>query len=200
MPAVVTQSVRPAFERSTLVCILLGVVTFGIYFVYWRHRVFAELHHQEGSSHWTRLFWTQLAVEAAGMVSILADLGRALRAIGDAGSTPAVVPAPLTVALLSVAAALLAVYMVRESSALNAAARRRGAGQCYPWLFVLVAVLGVARVLVAPARTALSVAEIVVALLAYSLVQATLNEYWRRALASQQEPPATAPSPTAAPV
>src|ERR1044072_1467535 len=54
--------------RSFGACLLLGIVTLGLYFLYWQWRVFREVHDQEGEDGHGALFGAAIGVAALSVI------------------------------------------------------------------------------------------------------------------------------------
>jgi hypothetical protein len=171
----------PGKPRNILVCILLGVITLGIYFLFWHYAAFEEVRLHTRTRQRVELFWTSITLSVIGVVWVLVEAG-SIRAAGADGFRPS----PSVIVLQAAAAGALATYLYIETRHLRQAVRSAGIpSMAWPGGFLLVAALQVA----AYARgdefpDLLPVLMLIVALLAYPLVQMTLNAYWRQVRAS----------------
>ena len=194
LPPASTYEGRPAgMRRHFGVCLLLGIVSLGIYFLYWQLRVFGEVDRQEGRP---RLAWLWWASFGAVSLAVLLTLSSGLDAIRAGRYDPSRGPAAVFPLLLAGQAAYIA-YIGAEGWNLRAASRRRGidgpAIQAVVALLALTGALHLARILFAW-PSAVEVLALPLDLFAYAILQGGLNRYWD---AVAQARTASAPAPTA---
>lgn len=171
-------STSPGKPRSILACLLLGVVTLGLYFLFWHYAAFEEMRLHTRTRQRVELFFAALVLNLVAFVWMFIE------------------PSLAALALQGVSAGVMATYLFLETRHVRATARAAGVpSMAWPAGFFLVAAFEVAS-LATTGRTAdlFSVLTVIAALLAYPFVQMTLNDYWRRAKQSHG-----APAPTAAP-
>jgi hypothetical protein len=178
-------------RRSFGTVVVLGLVTFGLYWLHWQWQAFREVHLQEGTPHRPALFWAAVAASAAGIVAVLVLL------LTDAIQREAVevVAAPFGVA----AWVLLLAYLLREGRQVEALLAAQGgsppAAQAWLVAMALFQVLG--ALLPGDATLLAAIPGALFALVAYGTLQRNLNEYWGlRESSGPTAPTALTPAPS----
>jgi len=157
-------------SRSFLFGLVAGILTLGLYWIYWQWVVFTEIHLDRGTRHRTGLFWTALACGAAGVV---------VGVVARVRQGAEVETSPTQVTLSAVAVVLLAVYLVREAKALEdllPAIPARGAASS--WLLGAGFLQLIAVLLPGAASLAVIVIWVPIAAVGFFLLQSDLNRYW----------------------
>jgi hypothetical protein len=160
----------PARPRSFGACLLLGIVTLGIYFLYYQYRVFKEVDEDAGFRHLAGLFWSSFGVLALGLVAA----ALAADALGGV---------PRLFGMLGVLVALpLAAYLWLEASQLRRARAALGLAPMAPRNalagLTLAATLTDAFVAHDAARLVLAVAILLGQLSAFWVLHQAIHEYW----------------------
>jgi uncharacterized protein DUF4234 len=161
--------------RSFWVSFLLGIITLGIYYYVWNYKVFRELDREHGERHAAGWFWTGLAVQIMGFLVFVAFVGYVVATTPE-GQTPDTGFVPFFVYPFSlVATAFYLSYAFREISKLERYRQSRGlADGLAPVWFLLLYIFG-----------ALLVVPMIVA---YFLVQKSINEVWWNVYTQRQIP------------
>lgn len=173
-------------RRHFGVCILLGLVSLGIYFLYWQLRVFGEVDRQEGRPRLAWLWWTGFA---AGAVAVFLTLSAA-----RAGES-----APVAALLLVlVAQGSYLAYIGAEGWNLRAASERRGIpGPAIPVVVGFLAISAAVHLLsvVLDWPSPIELVTLPLELFAYAILQDGLNRYWDAVGQSRGTAAAAAPAP-----
>jgi hypothetical protein len=166
--------------RNLWVCVWLGILTLGIYFVAWRYLVFREVARQGGRRHSASLLWAGVGLQFSG--AILTGLSV------KAWDLPAV--AGLAFVLLGAACDLA--YVLGGIQMLRTARAAAGlSGSLGPGLFAFLYAPGQALGAMAGdgelgALIAFGIPAFLILLLVFAMLQGDLNEYWR-ALATRRD-------------
>lgn len=160
-------------RRSFGVSLLLGIVTLGLYFLYWQWRVFREVHDQERSRSWSGFMW---AAYAMGFVRLVWRLSRGRDPDGF-GLADGGLPDDL---LALAQSALFLAYLLLEIRHLDRllASRRAAGSEASGWMWAEGIIGAAASILPEPGNIIVGVLGIGVALMAYFRLQDGLNRYW----------------------
>lgn len=163
--------------RSFWVSLLLGVVTLGVYFFVWNYKVPGELDREHNQPHATGWYWTSFAFQVVGALLIAAGV---LATAAEQAARPGVKPATNVLVVVAygvyfVATAFFLGYMFKEISKIERYRRERGLAEALaPIWFLLLYIFG----------SFLLVPQIV----AYFLLQKSVNEVWQNVYAQKQVP------------
>lgn len=136
--------------RKFWISLLLGIVTFGIYFYIWNYVAFRELDKEHGEKHGAAWYWTALAVQLIAIMIIAAAVVVAVAATLDQPKTdPPAEPdleTPLFYAGLAVSfvgTAIYLAYLFQEVAKVERYRERRGLPTGFsPVWFVILYILG----------------------------------------------------------
>jgi len=171
------QTLRPGEPagkpRSFWMSLLLGIVTFGVYFFVWNYKAFRELDEEHGQNHAAAWYWTALAILLFGVMVFLVLVGVAVGTAPDP-ENPDVTGARLVYSAFALLwTAVFLSYAFREISKLERYRQGRGLPEGFqPVWFILLYILG--ALLIVPT------------IVAYFLLQKSMNEVWSNVYAQRQ--------------
>lgn len=167
--------------RNFWISFLLGIVTFGVYYYVWNFKVFKELDQEHGEKHAASWFWIALASQIIGLaiffVMYLSIIGSAV-ASGKSELDPAASVGALVVLIVlsATSTALFLAYAYKEIVRVERYRQARGLKEgLQPVWFLLLYILG-------------GVVLYIPMIVAYFLLQKSINEVWWSVYAQRQMP------------
>ncbi len=160
----------PPVPRNGLMCLLLGIVTLGIYFIYYNYRVFAETSRQLGKKHLGGLLVASIIASVAAVVVAFYQL-RDVPLGGTLPPTP-----PQAIFLSSVGAVAWSAYLYLEVARMAQPARAISA-PIPPAVLPAIILAGHALSTLFPGGISLAFGVLEIA--AWLFLNAGINQWWQ---------------------